>query len=143
MELKYESHLQEGGLMAQLRASRQKDQIIGFITRCPQGRFGNVFESYPIKKGSQGQNKTYFVAMKLAQFDLLKETSGLTPILLIDDVFDKLDAERVKRIVEIVSTEQFGQIFFTDTNREHLDEVLNEVSSEMKLFSVEKGNVIC
>lgn len=145
VELKYESHLQEGGLMAQLRASRQKDQIIGFTTRgVHKDDLGMFLESYPIKKaGSQGQNKTYFVAMKLAQFDLLKETSGLTPILLIDDVFDKLDAERVKRIVEIVSTEQFGQIFFTDTNREHLDEVLNEVSSEMKLFSVEKGNVIC
>ena len=81
--------------------------------------------------------------MKLAQFDLLKETSGLTPILLIDDVFDKLDAERVETNCGNCLNRTVRTDIFTDTNREHLDEVLNEVSSEMKLFSVEKGNVIC
>src|SRR5574344_112665 len=145
VELQYESHLQTGNLAEQLRESRMKDQIIGFTTRgIHKDDLGMFLESYPIKKaGSQGQNKTFFVAMKLAQFNLLKEISGITPILLLDDVFDKLDAERVKRIVEIVSTEQFGQIFLTDTNREHLDEVLNEVGCERKLFLVNKGVVSC
>ena len=80
---------------------------------------------FPIKReGSQGQNKTYLIALKLAQFDFLRRTgSRTTPLLLLDDIFDKLDADRVEQIVKLVSGEQFGQIFVTDTNRDHLDRI--------------------
>lgn len=91
---------------------------------------------YPIKReGSQGQNKTFVIALKLAQFYFLKRTgSKTTPILLLDDVFDKLDAQRVEQIVKIVAGDEFGQIFLTDTNRDHLDRILSSSSLDYRLF---------
>ena len=98
---------------------------------------------FPIKReGSQGQNKTYLIALKLAQFEFLKRTgSGNTPLVLLDDIFDKLDAHRVEKIVKLVSGDSFGQIFITDTNRDHLDKILKEIDGEYKLFEVESGVV--
>ena len=98
---------------------------------------------YPIKReGSQGQNKTYLIALKLAQFDFLRRTgSNTTPLLLLDDIFDKLDASRVEQIVKIVSGDKFGQIFVTDTNREHLDKIMMKIEGEYKVFDVDRGAV--
>lgn len=97
---------------------------------------------YPIKKlGSQGQKKTYLVALKLAQFDFIKEISGIKPILLLDDIFDKLDQQRVEQIVKVVSGKQFGQIFFTDTNREHFDTVIKKMDADFRIFNVKSGIV--
>lgn len=97
---------------------------------------------FPIKKeGSQGQNKTYLVALKLAQFDFLKRTGRTIPLLLLDDIFDKLDASRVEQIVKLVASDNFGQIFITDTNREHLDRILHTVGSDFKIFRVEQGMI--
>ncbi len=97
---------------------------------------------YPIKKlGSQGQKKTFLVALKLAQFEFIKEISGLKPILLLDDIFDKLDQHRVEQIVATVAGEQFGQIFLTDTNREHLDAIIKKMDTDFRIFKVEKGQV--
>ena len=97
---------------------------------------------FPIKKeGSQGQNKTYLVALKLAQFDFLKRTGQTVPLLLLDDIFDKLDASRVEQIVKLVAGDNFGQIFITDTNREHLDRILQKVGSDYKIFRVEEGTI--
>lgn len=93
------------------------------------------------KEGSQGQNKTYLVALKLAQFDFLKRTGRTVPLLLLDDIFDKLDASRVEQIVKLVAGDSFGQIFITDTNREHLDRILHKVGSDYKIFRVEQGVV--
>ena len=97
---------------------------------------------YPMKReGSQGQTKTYVISLKLAQFDFLRQTiSATTPLLLLDDIFDKLDAQRVEKIVNIVSGEKFGQIFITDTNREHLDNILSKGNFDYKLFHVSSGN---
>lgn len=90
---------------------------------------------FPIKReGSQGQNKTYLVALKLAQFDFLKRTGSTVPLLLLDDIFDKLDASRVEQIVKLVAGDNFGQIFITDTNREHLDRILYKVGVTIKCF---------
>lgn len=97
---------------------------------------------FPIKKeGSQGQNKTYLVALKLAQFDFLKRTGQTVPLLLLDDIFDKLDAFRVEQIVKLVAGDRFGQIFITDTNRDHLDKILKKIEREYKVFAVEDGEV--
>ena len=94
------------------------------------------------REGSQGQNKTFVIALKLAQFDFLKRTaSKTTPLLLLDDIFDKLDAERVEQIVRLVSGDDFGQIFITDTNRDHLDQILHSCSFDYKIFSVEHGEL--
>ena len=89
----------------------------------------------------QGQNKTYLVTLKLAQFDFLKRTGRTVPLLLLDDIFDKLDASRVEQIVKLVAGDSFGQIFITDTNREHLDRILHKVGSDYKIFRVEQGGV--
>ena len=98
---------------------------------------------YPIKReGSQGQNKTFLTALKLAQFDFLKRTgSGTSPILLLDDIFDKLDAKRVEQIVGLVSDDNFGQIFITDTNRDHLDKILKRTALDYKLYNVRNGEI--
>ena len=97
---------------------------------------------YPIKReGSQGQNKTYLVALKLAQFHFLKRIANKVPLLLLDDIFDKLDAMRVEQIVKLVSGERFGQIFITDTNRDHLDAILASMQGDNRMFFVEKGEI--
>lgn len=99
-------------------------------------------DAYPIKKlGSQGQNKTYLVALKLAQYEFIKEISGMTPILLLDDIFDKLDRHRVEQIVKVVSGEAFGQIFITDTNREHLDAIIKKMNTDFRIFNVDSGSI--
>ena len=98
---------------------------------------------FPIKReGSQGQSKSFVLALKLAQFKYLQRTAhDNTPLLLLDDIFDKLDASRVEQIVRLVSTDNFGQIFITDTNREHLDKILENSNFDYKLFAVEGGEV--
>ena len=94
------------------------------------------------REGSQGQNKTFVLALKLAQFDFLRRTSSTTtPLLLLDDIFDKLDAQRVESIVQLVSGDNFGQIFITDTNRDHLDKILSKSDGEYKIFTVEGGDI--
>ena len=95
------------------------------------------------REGSQGQTKTFVLALKLAQFDFLRRTaSQTTPLLLLDDIFDKLDSHRVEQIVKLVSGDGFGQIFITDTNREHLDRILDCVSYDYKLFDVKGGDIV-
>jgi len=94
------------------------------------------------REASQGQTKTFFIAMKLAQYVFLKQHGEKrVPLLLLDDIFDKLDAERVARIVEYVGGEDFGQIFITDTNRSHLDFILAHSNLDYRLFYVENGTV--
>ena len=101
-------------------------------------------DGYPVRReGSQGQNKSFVISLKLSQFDFLKRTStGTTPLLLLDDIFDKLDADRVEQIVRLVSSDSFGQIMLTDTNRKHIDEILQRSVTEYKIFKVEEGNII-
>ena len=144
VDLKYSSHLQKGDFEELLKKSLERDKIIGFTTKgIHKDDLEMTLGSYAIKRvGSQGQNKTYLIALKLAQFDFLKRMSGMNPILLLDDIFDKLDAERVHQIIKLVSENGFGQIFITDTNRQHLDEIIKTVNSNYRLFAVENGEVI-
>lgn len=97
---------------------------------------------YPIKKlGSQGQKKTFLAALKLAQFEFIKEISGLKPVLLLDDIFDKLDHHRVEQIIKVVSDQQFGQIFITDTNRQHLNTIIENMNTDFRIFNVNSGTI--
>ena len=141
--LLYTSHSQQGDLRMLLRECRQRDHLLGYTTRgSHKDDLTMLLGDYPMKRtGSQGQNKTYLVALKLAQFTYLKRVSEQTPILLLDDIFDKLDVERVTRIVKLVSSDEFGQIFITDTNREHLDEILMRLGGEARIFEVVDGAV--
>lgn len=142
--LRYVSHCQRGPLLPQLQNDRFKDHAVGYsLHGVHKDDLESLLNSYPIKReGSQGQNKSFLIALKLAQFKLLKQIGNTTtPLLLLDDIFDKLDAERVKQIVELVDGEDFGQIFITDTNRDHLDQILKHTSHQYKIFHVEKGEI--
>lgn len=142
--LTYESHARGASLLEVLRESRVRDQVMGFSLRgVHRDELSMMLGDFPIKReGSQGQNKTYLVALKLAQFDFLKRTGPTVPLLLLDDIFDKLDALRVEQIVKLVAGESFGQIFITDTNREHLDNILHKVGSDYRMFHVAQGTVV-
>ena len=141
--LSYESHARDASLLEVLKQSRKRDKIMGFSLRgIHKDELNMLLGEFPIKKeGSQGQNKTYLVALKLAQFDFLKRTGRTVPLLLLDDIFDKLDASRVEQIVKLVAGDNFGQIFITDTNRGHLDRILHKVGSDYKIFRVEEGTI--
>ena len=92
------------------------------------------------REGSQGQSKTFVIALKLAQFRFLAMRGTNTlPLLLLDDIFDKLDSQRVEKIIGLVSGDDYGQIFITDTNRGHIDRILHGCKAPYKLFYVNKG----
>ena len=144
VNLAYESHAMSGGLLDIIKESRRRDRVMGYSLKgVHKDDLIMQLGDFPIKReGSQGQNKTYLIALKLAQFDFLKKTGGnTTPLLLLDDIFDKLDASRVEQIVKLVAGDRFGQIFITDTNRDHLDKILKKIEREYKVFAVEDGEV--
>lgn len=144
VSLKYISHCQRGPLIDIIQRDRHKDRAVGYsLHGIHRDDLEMLIDGYPIKKeGSQGQAKTYVISLKLAQFDFLRKTaSNTTPLLLLDDIFDKLDARRVEKIVNIVSANNFGQIFITDTNREHLDNILSHSNSDYKIFHVAHGDI--
>ena len=144
VDLSYESHATEGRLLDIIKESRRRDRIMGYSLKgIHKDDLVMRLGDFPIKReGSQGQNKTYLIALKLAQFDFLKRTGGnTTPLLLLDDIFDKLDASRVEQIIKLAAGDNFGQIFITDTNRDHLDKILRKIEGEYKVFSVENGAV--
>ena len=142
--LQYVSHCQRGPLLEVIQRDRLKDRAVGYSLHGVH-RDDLVFTlgDHPMRReGSQGQNKTYVIALKLAQFEFLKRTaSQTTPLLLLDDIFDKLDARRVEQIVRLVSGDSFGQIFITDTNRDHLDQILSGSSLDYKIFHVSNGEI--
>ena len=141
--LQYRSHLNDNDLRELLAASRADDRALGYTSKgVHRDELVMKLGGYPIKKeGSQGQNKSFLVALKLAQYDFLRSKGGETPLLLLDDIFDKLDGRRVEHIVNLVSGEKFGQIFITDVNREHIDSILEHVDGEYRLFEVKGGAV--
>ena len=142
--IQYRSNMQEGDLAELLEQSRYRDDILGYTTKgIHKDELEMFLGEYPLKKvASQGQTKSFLVALKLAQFFFLKKSKGVTPILLLDDIFDKLDSSRVGQIVNLVSGSEFGQIFITDTNREHLDLLLENVSGQKKVFYLEEGRIV-
>lgn len=143
VRLEHQSDLYEGDLLSHLKNALTKDRAVQHTTvGIHKDDLVLKIGEYPIKKlGSQGQKKSYLVALKLAQFDFIKEISGLKPILLLDDIFDKLDQHRVEQIVATVAGEQFGQIFITDTNREHLDSIIHKMETDSRIFTVDTGIV--
>lgn len=143
VSLDYKSDLFEGNLLDVLRQSRSRDLIMGYSLKgIHKDDLIMSLADFPIKReGSQGQNKTYLVALKLAQFSFLRKVSNKVPLLLLDDIFDKLDALRVEKIMHLVAGPEFGQIFITDTNRSHLESILHKMQSSFKLFVVRDGAI--
>ena len=99
-------------------------------------------KQHPIKKfGSQGQQKSFLIALKLAQYQVVRTIKKVRPILLLDDIFDKLDANRVKQLMELVSEQHFGQIFITDTDEGRVAALFDDIAVEFKTFTVVKGKI--
>jgi DNA replication and repair protein RecF len=143
VQLNYQSQLSEGDLKSILIASRDKDRILQYTTKgIHKDDLVLSIGNQPLKKfGSQGQQKTFLVALKFAQYDYIKKKTGLNPILLLDDIFDKLDRSRVKQIIKMVTENHFGQIFITDTNKQRLLEMLEGSNKEYRIFNVKNGTV--
>ena len=142
VDLHYVSHCHEGDLYEQIRAGRPKDRVMGYSLRgIHRDDIGMLLHGYPIRReGSQGQNKTFVISLKLAQFSFLKDKGNKrVPILLFDDIFDKLDAVRGEKIVKSVSGDGFGQIFITHTSKEFLGSALEKTDRDFRLFRVENG----
>lgn len=132
----YKSTLHEAPLAEILRRNTQRDAMLGYTSQgIHRDDIEASLDAFSLRRlGSQGQIKTFTVALKFAVFEFLKSKTGNAPILLLDDIFDKLDASRVERIMNVVTSgDTFGQIFITDTNREHLDRILAEISGHILL----------
>ena len=139
-QLRYVSQLQDRDLREAYVRTRQRDLILGWTSQGPhKDDLDMRLGEWPLKQvGSQGQQRTFVLALKLAQALYLGNSTGEAPILLLDDIFDRLDSERVERIVEMVQGEEFGQIFITDTDRQHLTEII-QPGPDAKIFHVENG----
>lgn len=140
--LTYSSRLNEYPLRHLLDERRQRDLALGYTSAgIHRDDLETTLDGYSLRKlGSQGQVKTFTIALKLAVFDYLKEIGGTTPLLLLDDIFDKLDASRVESIMhEVSASDTFGQIFITDTNRKHLDDIISGIEGPYALINVSDG----
>jgi DNA replication and repair protein RecF len=143
VEVEYKSELHDNEFMDLLNQSRQKDSFLGYTSKgVHRDDLNFLLNGHPVKKyGSQGQQKSFLIALKLAQFDFMKSKVKNKPIVLLDDIFDKLDHSRVKKLMELVADHRFGQVFVTDTDEERIKKVFKDIDVSMKLFTVENGKV--
>ncbi len=141
VSISYQSDLQKGELKELLKARRDRDFLLHYTTAGMQ-RDDFIFEmdGNPIRKcGSQGQQKSFLVALKFAQYEIMKRSYGYPPILLLDDLFDKLDMNRVQNLLSMVVGSEFGQIFLTDTNKVRLSKILDSLTSERTYYEAQGG----
>lgn len=142
VQLQLSSHLNDCPMHELLNRNRDRDMIVGYTTHgVHRDDINLLLDGHSMRKvGSQGQCKTYTIALRLAQYDFIKAQNAALPILLLDDIFDKLDANRVESIIKVVNDNRFGQIFITDTNRTHLDEIIKTLNNGYKIFVVNDGS---
>ncbi len=141
VSIRYVSDLDKAPLDQILASCIEKDRMFKYTTVGIQ-RDDFIFEmnGYPIRKcGSQGQQKSFLVALKFAQYDIMKASYGFAPMLLLDDVFDKLDMGRISNLLGMVSSSDFGQIFITDCNKVRLRGIVDELTADRAYFETEKG----
>lgn len=138
VQLIYQSDLFENDTLALLEQNLQKDRALQYTSvGVHKDDLSFEIDNYPIKKfGSQGQQKSFLIALKLAQFDFVKKQSGEKPILLFDDIFDKLDEFRVSKIIEMVNNEDFGQLFISDTHAERTENIVKSTHQSYKIFNL-------
>ncbi len=140
-DILYDSTLHGADFQQLLQESVEKDRIAQYSTvGIHKDDLSFLIHNEPVKRfGSQGQQKSFIIALKLAQYAFTKNIKGYNPILLFDDIFDKLDAQRVSQLMQLVSKEDFGQVFVTDTHPERLEELFMSIDSECRIFVMEKG----
>ena len=134
----FEEVVGQQGITQTLKNSLEKDKIMQYTTvGIHKDDLAFEIGKHSIKKfGSQGQQKSYLIALKFAQFDFIKQQSNLVPILLLDDIFDKLDEYRVSQIIELVNNDQFGQIFITDTHSDRTDNAIQRSNKPYQIFKM-------
>lgn len=138
VQLVYQSDLFEKDTLTLLEENISKDRALHYTSvGVHKDDLSFEIDNYPIKKfGSQGQQKSFLIALKLAQFDFVKKQSGEKPILLFDDIFDKLDEFRVSKIIEMVNNEEFGQLFISDTHPERTENIVKTTHQTYKIFNL-------
>ena len=143
VEIEYRSELASASMGELLLASRERDIVNGFTTSgVHRDDMSLRIGGYPLRKyGSQGQQKSFLMSLKLAQYRILTEVCGERPLLLLDDLFDKLDTSRVENLLSLVAGDGFGQIFITDCNRSRLETILSRAGEKYALFMVEGGDI--
>ena len=141
VSIDYRSDLRKGSLVELLKASREKDRIFKYTTAGIQ-RDDFLFEmnGFPIRRcGSQGQQKSFLVSLKFAQYELMKTRYGFPPMLLLDDVFDKLDMGRISNLLGLVAGSDFGQIFITDSNKVRMSGIVDGLTADRAYFEAVGG----
>lgn len=143
VDIEYESQLNEGDFGELIKHAIDRDKMVRFSTiGIHKDDFVFNIAGYPVKKfGSQGQQKSFIIALKLSQFDFTRNIKGYKPILLFDDIFDKLDNDRVSKIMQLVSNNSFGQVFITDAHPERIDAIFAKIDTEGKVFEVANGMI--
>lgn len=143
VNIAYESQLNENSFDELLKESTNKDRITRYTTiGVHKDELAFTINGFPVKKfGSQGQQKSFVIAIKLAQFEFTRRIKSFKPILLFDDIFDKLDDDRVMQIIQLVSENNFGQVFITDTQKQRIEKLFNSVAIDHRIFNVVEGNM--
>ena len=143
VEINYNSQLEEKNFDELLKDSVRRDRALRYTgSGIHKDDLILKMNGFPVKKfGSQGQQKSFVIAIKLAQFEYMRLKKGFKPILLFDDIFDKLDDKRVAQIVDLVSQENFGQVFITDTQPSRISSIFEKIKIEHKIFFVENGTI--
>ena len=138
--IEYKSHLNENIFSELLKESSEIDRVSSRTTvGLHKDDLVFTLNNYPIKKhGSQGQQKSFLISLKLAQFEFMKLKLDLDPILLLDDIFDKLDDQRVECLISFVKKEKFNQVFITDTNQERSEDILKKTESDYTIFNIQR-----
>ncbi|WP_298312969.1 DNA replication/repair protein RecF [uncultured Aquimarina sp.] len=136
--LSYQSKLSENDLLTLLEQNLAKDKMLQYTSvGVHKDDLSFEIEGHPIKKfGSQGQQKSFLIALKLAQFDFIKKQSRVNPLLLLDDIFDKLDEKRVEHIIQLVDDQNFGQLFISDTHADRTENVVKKISQSYKIIKL-------
>ena len=141
VNIEYESELSKAGLEQLLAASFDKDRILKYTSAGLQrDDFSFTMNGHPIRRyGSQGQQKSFLVSLKFAQYEIMKKNYGFAPVLLLDDVFDKLDMSRISNLLQMVASNDFGQIFITDSNKVRMSGIVDRLTQDRAYFETVSG----
>ena len=143
VNIEYRSQLNDGEFLELLHDAEKKDAFAQYSTvGVHKDDLVFTIKGHPVKKfGSQGQQKSFLISLRIAQYDWLKQHKGTNPVLLLDDIFDKLDNQRVERLIELVTTDYFGQVLVTDTDPVRMKSLFDGLTIEKKLFEIENGEI--
>jgi DNA replication and repair protein RecF len=144
VSLEYKSQLFKAPMLDLMKENLERDKMMQYTTTGIQrDDMEFLMDGFSIRRfGSQGQQKSFLIALKLAEFSLMRDHYGFAPILLLDDIFDRLDAGRVEELIKLVAIDRFGQIFITDSNRERIDSVVGASGADNAAFMVKAGNFV-